>query len=230
MNNKPDMFVFLDVDGVANTHTQDHMLPENVAHLDNLFDFIGRPASVFAAPTVIRAHNPVIVFNTAWNGRTIERMREVLAAAGSRHAHTIDIFQTDCCSGGGDPCRRWLEDNDKIGSPYIIIDDSQNKYGAMRCRLVKCDYTVGFDAEGLKQARKIVLENRLLVNNLTNHAKWLRKRAFDSINEEILRLCHETPWLDDERRMNCIREMNQEYAECRDAPDFLKLAYLAKGE
>ena len=223
MNSKPDMYIFLDVDGVANTHSQDCMLPENVAHLDDLFDFIGNPAHT-------QSHNPVIVFNTAWNGRTIERMREVLAEAGSRHAHTIDIFQTDCCSGGGDPCRRWLEDNDKIGSPYVIIDDSQNKYGAMRCRLVKCDYKVGFDAQGLLAARMIVLENRLLTYEHLDNEGRLRQRALESINEEILRLCHKTPWLDDVRRMNAVREMIQEHAECQDAPDFLKLAYLAKGE
>jgi hypothetical protein len=205
------VLVFLDIDGVCNKHGGPHhgkLNPELVGHIGRL----------------IQRHrfDTQIVFNTAWNTNTLDEMKVMFTAAGFKHPECL-VGQTSSTRGGGHPIREYLIENDLIGTPFIIIDDSTHDYGEMWCRLIACNGSKGFDKIALKEATE------QMWHSSPNESRD-RHAAIDRLLRDCHRLARRCPWLTDEQRQGYIRRNLNLIEHCLLVPDFLVAAYLKKPE
>jgi hypothetical protein len=92
---------------------------------------------------IATAHDPCqIVFNSAWNIHGVDVLRAMLVASGFEYPECI-IGRTSACCGGGELARSWLVANGKVGTPYVILEDSTSHLGASWGRLAHCIPTTG---------------------------------------------------------------------------------------
>jgi len=205
---KPKVLVFLDVDGVLNGHHQPSIEGKQVAILSE------------AIKDVIDVGIDVeIVFNTAWNVRDIGYVINVLGGAGFKYTNRI-IGKTDVNSGGGDPVRRWLTKNERIGCRIIIIDDSTRDYNEMWGRLIHCDPKKGFteaDADAFY----------LLATQPIGSDREERNAAVSNLVAEVHRLAYKTPWLKRSERKAYIDQRMALITHILTMDDFLIAAFLA---
>jgi len=206
---KDDTLVFLDVDGVLNAYnTKSHgqLDPDLVEELNTLLNSWGRPK---------------VVMNTAWNIRPLEEVREELVATGFKYPDLL-VDQTGSTAGGGGPVRRYLLDNDLVGTAFIIIDDGTHDYGEMWCRLVVCDGHKGFIEKRRKYASDLIWkarnpneerDRRLATGHIVEHCHWLAEKA---------------TWLSPEERIRYIRAELDIAAHCMTDPLFMERALLVK--
>ena len=127
-----------------------------------------------------------IVFNTAWNRLPLETMKSLLAEAGFRYPECL-VGQTNGCHGGGDPAREWLRDNNRVGTPYVMIDDSTN-VGMSWGRLAHCN-----TGEGLTRA--VVDKALSIIRRGIGCSKDEVQHLADNLRLENHRLSTRCPWL-----------------------------------
>jgi len=198
------MLLFLDIDGVLNRNN-DRFDPTLVENLNWL---------------MTRWPNLQIVFNTAWNLHPLNDMRDWLVDAGFEHPKRLH-GQTAACSGGGNLVRRYLTDNDLVGTPFIIIDDSSHDYNEMWCRLIKCQGRRGFDEDRRRLANDLIWKARAPVEQRD------RKLAVSALVDNCFTLS-KANYLSEEDKEKSIR-LNLDLAtHCMLSTDFLVRAHLVK--
>ena len=165
-------YLFLDIDGVLAAHGGPHHGDLDPVMVQRLNTKVGRRYG---------GQQCRIVINSAWNVRGLGEVTDRLAEAGLDPTHIHDT--TGSCQGGGEPVRRYLTENDLVGSPYVILDDSARQYGEMWCRLVKVDGSKGFD-KGAAAAFDSVLWD--CWRGLPERKE--RQKAVEAILEECYRL------------------------------------------
>lgn len=201
------ILLFLDVDGVLNRHDKSWLDPELVANLNWL---------------VARCSEIKIVFNTAWNRHPVAKLKTMMEDAGFKHPARIR-GKTDSCSGGGEPCRRYLEAHDLVGTPYIIIDDSDHDYGEMWCRLVKCQSNRGFDEKRRGAANDLAWKSRNPDEDRDRRIAvgGLVDRAFQVMQAD---------WLTPEQKESYVARDLDLAAQCITMPDFHRRAMVTPPE
>lgn len=127
-------YLFLDIDGVLAAHGGPHHGDLDPVMVQRLNRKVGRRYA---------GRQCRIVINSAWNAKGLDEVTDRLAEAGLDPTLIHDT--TGSYQGGGEPVRRYLIENDLVGSPYLILDDSAHNYFEMWCRLVKVDGNKGFD-------------------------------------------------------------------------------------
>ncbi len=82
-----------------------------------------------------------VVISSSWrHGWTLERLREILAAAGFV-GEVIDITPRYGASRGHE-IKEWLVDHDEGHDPYVILDDDSDM-GPLMSKLVKTSFETG---------------------------------------------------------------------------------------
>ena len=197
-------YIFLDIDGVIclNARDLDKYCVGSLNRIVNSFD----------------KNNVRIVFNTAWNAYTLQQMIDMFVAAGFRFPEVL-FDQTYTTSGGGEPVRRWMVDNNAVGSPFVIIDDSKKDLCCSYGRLAWCNPKMGLTSVVGVKATKI------LSCGIKSEDKE-RKYAITAALEEIDRLNLRTPWLTYPQRETCLLKAINEVQGIVLEKDFLKAACL----
>jgi hypothetical protein len=205
-------YIFVDVDGVFIRYQSDdgpELNPDLVANLNNLMNGWYK-------------YQYRIVFNTSWNARSMDEMRDLFVQAGFKGHPDMLHGQTNSCAGGGNPVRQYLLDHDLVGSPFIIIDDETHNYDELWCRLIQCDGTKGFDDKAQNAANELIWK-AVKPNNDRD-----RRIAIEHLTEECFRLAQRTPWLKPEQREKYLRRTLDLMAQCHLVEDFLTAAMLTK--
>lgn len=199
-------FIFLDIDGVLAHHGK--ISEENVVNLNSLISSVG-------------ADNVKVVFNTAWNCHSLEKMIFFLEEKGFRYSKCL-FSQTEGCAGGGKLVRDWLLKNDYVGSPYVIVDDGTNQ-GVSFGRYVHCDPKVGLTNYDAWIGANILKSGILSPKDEHLFAKM-------NADAEKQRLINETPWLTPDQREDCLRSHQALINELNtmSSEDFMVSAMLKK--
>lgn len=189
--------LFVDIDGVFNHNT--------------IVDTVGGlvPSLVCYLDTIIAVTQCDVVFNTAWNASSLNDMRAFFSKAGLKNSRKL-VGQTDACSGGGLPVGRWLRDNNQVGRPYAIIDDSTHGYnGPMWARLIWCPSPIALTNDNVIRAIDILRttdfdpdrECHRACKHLIERMLWQKKASWLSpeqrqtyLQEDCVRLYE---WLND---------------------------------
>lgn len=206
--------IFLDIDGV--------LLPARSQLLVRYAGLEVDPGNVWMLNRIIEDALPQgpchVVFNTSWNTRHLSEMAALLVVAGFEYPETL-MDQTSSTSGCGGPLLQWFADNpERIGQPYLILDDSTSYPGAMWGRILHCDPDVGLSAGHIRQAREI----------LSRDLSLEREGCVRALGRELHRLKHRTPWLSGEgREAYCLEAMRLQQ-EVQTDPRFLESAYLVR--
>ena len=168
---------------------------------------------------IIRAYPDLkIVLNSAWNIEPLADMRNFLVAAGFDYPMSL-IGRTASSSGGGLLARQWLVDNNHIGTPYILIDDSTREMGPSWGRLAQCRSKEG------------------LTDKVADNALFILGRGIGTVEVEVacaihnimadnLRLITSTPWLTGEQRLGYIKANFAQSDNFLADPNFLRSACL----
>lgn len=196
------MLVFLDIDGVLVLQGRGFD-PSLVMNLNWLIAESG--------------HKCEIILNTAWNAHTIQEMQVFMIKAGFKHSDIL-VGQTNGCSGGGLLIQEWLKNNNRMGEPYVILDDSTKKIGAMWSRLARCNADEGFTKDVAKRALKI------MQRRITEDGE--RKAACKGILKNVLRV-QQANWLTPRQKSTFVCEEMELIAKCITDPFFLQSACLS---
>ncbi len=197
--------LFLDIDGVLNTLPGVSLLdPRLVANLNWICDHT----------------QPSIVINSAWNQRDLDTLKEMLVEVGFSHPDRV-IGKTDGCQGGGKLVRQWLRANDHVGTPFAIVDDSDNDYAEMWGRLIKCDSRIGL---GAKEALEVKRVYERATGPLDEDIE--REYAATYLFDNVVWLAQRTPWLQDSQRDVFLQEKLDLIKRCLTMPGFLEAAMM----
>lgn len=144
--------VFLDIDGVFNSHDWYSRRTSQVRHIDEL-----DPDAVARFDRFITKADAAIVISSTWRiSFTITQLQLMLESKGLKNPYRIIGTTT---SLNGDKCRGqeidlWLRNAPPIKS-FVIIDDDSDMEPHMD-RLVKTSFDFGFLEEHGKQALKLL--------------------------------------------------------------------------
>lgn len=200
------MILFLDIDGVLNSKPGSTGLENfHVQHLNTLIQMFPEPR---------------IITNSAWNSIPLSELRVQFEQAGFLYPRVIQ-GRTPSCMGGGLPVRQWLRENNAVGEPFLILDDSTHDYGAMWCRLVWCPWNRGFDGERLRAALRVVERSRKPLQDSVE-----RFAAVESLMERSRWALREANWLTEEGKRKVCGEALSLAQTCLDIPAFLSEACL----
>jgi len=199
------MLIFLDIDGVLvlNGRKFERKL---VNHLNNLI------ATYFWKS----GKNVEIVFNSAWNVNPIDDMKKWLAEAGFLYTNCI-IGKTPGTSGGGELIRRWLTTNNRVGEPFILLDDSSHDIQAMWCRIAQSVTSKGFNRTVARKAETIMLRK------ITEDGE--RKAACENLLAQALRV-QKASWLTADQKADLAAVDCALLQELLLKPHFLEHAFL----
>ena len=121
--------VFLDFDGVLNSHDFLYRWQEKSAR--DAVEFTGNehlmldPVAVGRVNEILATTGAKVVVSSSWrHGWTIERLREILAAAGFV-GEVID-YTPPYGKDRGHEIDEWLQDHDEGHDPFVILDDDQD--------------------------------------------------------------------------------------------------------
>lgn len=197
-------YIFLDIDGVLAHHGV-----MNSECIDNLNHVVQQAGEVR------------IVFNTAWNCHSLDKMVGFLTRAGFAHPECL-YSQTSGNSGGGELVRRWLRDNDVVGSEFVIIDDFTEQQFS-RCRLARCITAYGLTVDVANRA--IAILNRGITSPTVE-----KSHAVEELMLENLHVMAYSNWLTNAQRKVYVEKNCAEAVSILSTPDheFMKLAGLSK--
>jgi hypothetical protein len=160
-----------------------------------------------------------IVFNTAWNLHTVDEMRTFLVVAGFEYPTCLH-GQTAGTQGGGGLAREWLRDNDGVGTPYIMIDDS-TRCQASWGRLAQC-----ITAQGM--TRKVADKAVAIYQRGIADAETELQHVEANILADNFRIVTSTPWLSDEERYKYTQRNLDDAREIVSDPNFMQSACLIR--
>jgi len=137
--------VFLDFDGVLNSHDFLHRWQENAAR--EAVEFKGNehlmldPVAVGRVNQILAASGAKVVISSSWrHGWTIERLKEILKAVGFV-GEVID-YTPKHGKDRGHEIDEWLQDHDEGHDPFVILDDDSDM-SHMTKHLVKTAFAHG---------------------------------------------------------------------------------------
>lgn len=197
--------IFLDIDGVLRVKTRgdrDVVDRDLVEHLNWLLDEASK--------------NCYIVFNTSWNRLTLPKLRWILQSAGFCYGDRL-LGKTNGNEGGGALILQWLRDNDRVGTPYLILDDEPSRLASSWGRLAWCRPTEGLSSRVVTQALAIL--NRPITED------GERKAACEAVLSRALFL-QTAAWLSEEKKADGAREHTDWLLQMLTDRDFLGSAYL----
>ena len=137
--------VFLDFDGVLNSHDFLYRWQEKAAR--EAVEFTGNehlmldPVAVKRINGILATTGAKVVISSSWrHGWTIERLREILVAAGFV-GEVID-YTPRYGKSRGHEIDEWLQDHDEGHDPFVILDDDMDMNHMMK-HLVKTTFARG---------------------------------------------------------------------------------------
>jgi hypothetical protein len=178
--------------------------------IDGVLALVGmklEPTLVDNLNYLVKRFNPEaieIVLNTAWNIKTLDKMKDLMIQAGFLFPECL-IGQTSGTSGGGVLARDWLSDNGRVGTPYIMIDDS-TKVQESWSRLVRCNTKNGF-------TRFLAKKAFLLLKRGISNPEIEKHFAVKNIAEFQKQILNKSQWLSHEQRLFYVKELNDQMSK-----------------
>lgn len=204
------LYIFLDVDGVLNAYSSPShgkLCQKIVTRFNTLLEKL-----------ITMGYEPRIILNSSWNIRF--RDEEELAGFKAElvEAGLVNIQclkgRTRSAGGGGGNVRRWLVDNDALGSPFIILDE-------LWCRLIWTRGREGFTEERFAEALAMVRRT------ITNEGE--RRAAIDHIVARCLEF-RNNHWMSPYARKQAAEETMHILTHLITVDDFLAAACLKKSD
>jgi hypothetical protein len=137
--------LFLDFDGVLNTHRNIDPDPE-----------IFSPAAC-ANLSKLLSDEPdlVIVVSSAWRHGGKDYVRNILSKNGIARSRVVGVTGNEPgCRG--DQIKAWLDAHDELPIESFVIFDDENDMGPVLDRLVKTQSYIGLTSEHVEDAKKIL--------------------------------------------------------------------------
>ena len=135
--------VFLDIDGVLNSHSFVRNCPNGVK--GGLWSI--DPSAVSLLNELVEQTKCKIVVHSTWaKNRTVEELRDLLQTYGFKHP--ASIIDTAYSHKRLEKIEEWAKENIASTEQYIILDDAFIKSE----RLVQCNISWGFTRQQLEEA------------------------------------------------------------------------------
>lgn len=136
--------LFLDIDGVLNSHHFLYTLPRRADYSErrgNEWMEID-PTAVARLNTILARTGAKIVVSSSWrHGRTVEWLQETLVKAGFV-GEVIDVTADYITGRRGDEIQDWLYEHPEV-THSVAVDDDADDSDYMKANLVKTSFKTG---------------------------------------------------------------------------------------
>lgn len=144
--------VLLDFDGVLNSHRYLYS-PERPTDMEFLGNehYMLDPVAIGRVNTILKVTGAKVVISSSWrHGWTMDRLREILLAAGfvGEVLDKTPTGPTGSCRG--DEIDMWLQENGEGHDPFVILDDDSDM-GHMAKYHVKTTFAEGILDEHVEE-------------------------------------------------------------------------------
>lgn len=153
MENEEDLYVFLDFDGVLNSHDWYARRPElpEVHTRDEFSCWQIDPEAVKRVNVLCERTGAQVVISSTWRGNMSRCLRVLMGLRTFEivgHTPHLDTRR-------GHEIQKWMDENDVKAHQIVILDDDSDMEHLLP-RLVKTPYSTGFTDEHVEQAVKLL--------------------------------------------------------------------------